>query len=50
MDYFGAIETALGKKVEMKMLPLQLSEVPDKYTNVTDLVEQFQYKPATPVY
>jgi UDP-glucuronate 4-epimerase len=49
MDYIGAIETALGKKAEMEMLPLQLGDVPDTYADVTDLVEQFQYKPATPV-
>jgi UDP-glucuronate 4-epimerase len=50
MDYIGAIETALGKKAEMEMLPLQLGDVPDTYADVTDLVEQFHYKPATPVY
>jgi UDP-glucuronate 4-epimerase len=49
MDYIGAIETALGKKAEMEMLPLQLGDVPDTYADVTDLVEQFHYKPATPV-
>jgi UDP-glucuronate 4-epimerase len=49
MDYIGAIESALGKKAEMEMLPLQLGDVPDTYADVTDLVEQFHYKPATPV-
>jgi UDP-glucuronate 4-epimerase len=50
MDYIGAIEAALGKKAEMEMLPLQLGDVPDTYADVTDLVEQFHYKPATRVY
>jgi len=31
------------------MLPLQPGDVPDTYADVTDLVEQFQYKPNTPV-
>ena len=33
----------------MEMLPLQPGDVPDIYADVTDLVEQFGYKPATPV-
>ncbi len=49
MDYIGAIEKALGKKAEMEMLPLQPGDVPDTYAEVTDLVEQFDYKPSTPV-
>lgn len=48
MDYIGAIENALGKTAEMEMLPLQPGDVPDTYADVTDLVEQFDYKPATP--
>jgi UDP-glucuronate 4-epimerase len=47
MDYIAALEKALGKKAEMEMLPLQLGDVPDTYADVTDLVEQFRYKPAT---
>lgn len=49
MDYIAALEKALGKKAEMEMLPLQLGDVPDTYADVSDLVEQFDYKPATPV-
>jgi len=49
MDYIAAIEKALGKKAEMEMLPLQPGDVPDTYADVTGLVEQFGYKPATPV-
>jgi UDP-glucuronate 4-epimerase len=49
MDYIAAIENALGKKAEMEMLPLQPGDVPDTYANVDDLIEQFDYKPATPV-
>lgn len=49
MDYIAALEGALGKKAEMDMQPLQPGDVPDTYADVTDLVEQFHYKPATPV-
>jgi len=49
MDYIAALEAALGKKADMEMLPLQPGDVPDTYANVDDLVEQFHYKPATPV-
>lgn len=49
MDYIGAIENALGRKAETEMLPLQPGDVPDTYADVDDLVEQFDYKPATPV-
>lgn len=49
MDYIAALEKALGKKAEMDMLPLQPGDVPDTYADVSDLVEQFGYKPATPV-
>ena len=49
MYYIAALEKALGKKADMEMLPLQPGDVPDTYANVDDLVEQFHYKPATPV-
>ncbi len=49
MDYIDALENALGKKAEMDLLPLQPGDVPDTYANVDDLVEQFDYKPATTI-
>jgi UDP-glucuronate 4-epimerase len=49
MDYIAALENALGRKAEMDMLPLQPGDVPDTYADVTELVERFDYKPATPV-
>jgi len=48
MDYIAALEAALGTKAQMTMLPLQPGDVPDTYADVQDLVEQFQYRPATP--
>lgn len=50
MHYIGAIEEVLGMKANMEMLPLQPGDVPDTYADVSDLVEQFQYKPSTTIY
>jgi len=49
MDYIAALEKALGRKADMEMLPLQPGDVPDTYADVTDLVREFGYKPATAV-
>lgn len=49
MDFIGALETALGKKAKIEMLPLQPGDVLNTYADVTDLAEQFQYKPSTPL-
>jgi len=49
MDYIAAIESALGKKAKMEMLPLQPGDVPDTFADVDDLVEQFGYRPSTTV-
>ncbi len=49
MDYIAALESALKIKAQTKMLPLQAGDVPDTYADVIDLVEQFEYKPSTPV-
>lgn len=49
LDYIAAIEKALGKKAELELMPMQLGDVPDAFADMTDLVEQFDYKPLTPV-
>ena len=49
MDYIAAIENALGKKADLEMLPLQPGDVPNTHADVDDLVQQFDYKPATSV-
>ncbi|NDU87892.1 MAG: NAD-dependent epimerase [Ferrovum sp.] len=49
MDYIATLEKALGKKAIMEMLPPQAGDVPDTYADVSDLVEQFDYQPSTPV-
>ena len=47
MDFIGAIEKCLGIEAKKNMLPLQLGDVPDTYADVTSLVNDVGYKPAT---
>ena len=49
MDYIKALEVSLGKTVEKELLPLQPGDVPDTFADVNDLVEDFDYRPNTPV-
>jgi UDP-glucuronate 4-epimerase len=49
MDFIGAIEKAIGKTAEKNMMPLQPGDVPATWANVDDLVEDLDYKPATPI-
>lgn len=49
MDFITAIEYKLGRKIEKNFLPLQAGDVPATYADVTDLVEDLGYKPATAV-
>jgi len=49
MDFITAIENKLGKTIEKNFLPLQAGDVPATYADVSDLVEDLGYKPATPV-
>ncbi|MDP3518515.1 MAG: NAD-dependent epimerase [Pseudohongiella sp.] len=49
MDFIEAIEKALGKPIVKEMLPIQPGDVPATFADVTDLVEDMDYKPNTPV-
>ena len=49
MDFIEAIENKLGTTIEKNMMPIQPGDVPATYADVTDLVEDLGYKPATPV-
>lgn len=49
MDFIEAIERKLGKKIEKKMMPIQAGDVPATYADVSDLVEDLKYQPATPI-
>lgn len=47
--YIEVLENCLGKKATRNLLPLQPGDVPDTYANVDDLVQDFNYRPNTPV-
>jgi UDP-glucuronate 4-epimerase len=49
LDFITAIEKALGKKADKKMLPIQPGDVPATWADVTDLIEDLDYQPATPI-
>ena len=49
MDYIEALEESLGVEADKELLPLQPGDVPDTYADVTDLVEEFGYKPSMSV-
>ncbi len=49
MDFVNAIESRLGVEIEKNMMPIQAGDVPATYADVTDLVENLDYKPDTPI-
>ena len=50
MDFIHAIESLLGKKARMNMIPIQPGEVEKTWADVGDLASQFAYSPDTPVH
>ncbi|MBS0200502.1 MAG: NAD-dependent epimerase [Proteobacteria bacterium] len=49
LRYIEVLEDALGRKAEMRMLPLQPGDVPDTFADVTALQRDTGYTPATPI-
>jgi UDP-glucuronate 4-epimerase len=49
MHLIETLESALGKKAEKRMLPMQPGDVPATYADVADLVRDVGFKPATPI-
>jgi len=49
MDFIAALEAALGREAIKNFLPLQAGDVPATYADVTALVEDMGYRPATPL-
>lgn len=47
LDYVAAIEKSLGIKASFELLPLQTGDVPDTFADVSDLINEFDYKPNT---
>lgn len=49
MDCINALEKALGKTALKKLLPMQAGDVPETYADMTNLLEDFQFKPSVPI-
>ncbi|MFW5723205.1 MAG: NAD-dependent epimerase [Halochromatium sp.] len=49
MHYIETLEQYLGQTAEKELLPLQPGDVPDTYADVSDLVDELGYRPATSV-
>lgn len=49
MDFITALEDKIGKRAEKNMLPIQPGDVPSTYADVSDLIENLNYKPNTTV-
>ena len=47
MDFIAAIEDALGRKAEMRMLPMQPGDVPATFADIDPLRTQFGFEPRT---
>lgn len=47
LTFIETLEKCLGKKAIKNFLPLQPGDVPETYADVSDLVQDFGYKPAT---
>ena len=49
MDFISAIEEFLGRKAVMNMIPIQPGEVVKTWADISDLENQFNYAPDTPI-
>jgi len=49
LRYIEVLEETLGVNAVKNLLPLQPGDVPDTFADVTDLVRDVGYKPATPI-
>lgn len=49
MDFIAVLEDKLGKKARMRLLPLQLGDVPETYADVNDLIDEVGFKPGTSI-
>ena len=49
MDYFKALEDALGIEAKKEFLPMQPGDVYQTYANVDDLIKDFDFAPSTTI-
>ena len=49
MDYIAVLEKCLGKEAKKEFLPMQPGDVYETYADVTDLMQDFDFKPSTSI-
>lgn len=49
MRYVEVLERCLGRKAEIRMLPMQPGDVPETFADTTDLARDMGFRPSTPV-
>jgi len=49
MRFIQAIEKSIGKKAQLNLLPMQEGDVPATHADVSDLMRDVGFRPATPV-
>ena len=50
MDFIAALEDHLGRKAQMRLLPMQPGDVPETYADVDDLMAEVGFKPSTSIW
>lgn len=49
MDMVATLENALGRKAVTRLAPLQVGDVPETYADVSALMAEVDFRPATPI-
>lgn len=49
MEFISTLEASLGRKAELRFLPMQAGDVPATYADVDALAQWVQFRPTTPI-
>ncbi|MBC8489598.1 MAG: NAD-dependent epimerase [Bacteroidetes bacterium] len=49
MDFINTLETSLGQKAKLNLLPMQPGDVKATFADVSGLIEEMDYRPDTPI-
>ena len=49
MDYIAVLEKCIGREAKKEFLPMQPGDVYQTYADVTDLMQDFDFKPSTTI-
>jgi UDP-glucuronate 4-epimerase len=49
MELIAAVEKSLGRKAEVRFLPIQPGDVPTTWADTSDIERDFGFRPGTPV-